>query len=181
MNIKKHINRGLRGLVLALFASVSAHAASGDYDRLEERDWHDARARDTLDAYERYLELHPLGPNAAEAFRRAMSSAPMIQPAHASVARPSRTAEKGWLHGLWRSVKNVLLFPLSMSSAKAQDSSRLDQEALEWDRALRTNTVEAFMSFLEKYPNGSYSGMASSCITDRRFCDHLQKVQPIYQ
>ena len=84
MNIRKYVNKGLRSLALALLASVSAHASSGDQDRLEQRDWHDARSLDTLDAYERYLELHPLGPNAAEAFRRAMSSAPTIHPVQAA-------------------------------------------------------------------------------------------------
>lgn len=193
MNIKKHLKSGLRGLALALLTSVSAEAASDQQGQLEERDWHDARARDSLDAYERYLELHPLGPNAAEAFRRAMSSAPVIHSTtyaaaaatsprtYAAAAVTSPRKAESWVGRLWRSLKNVLTFPLSMPQAKAQDGSLLDQEAREWERTLQTNTVEAFMGFLEKFPNGSFAGLASSCITDRVLCDHLQKAQPIYQ
>ena len=51
-------------------------------------------------------------------------------------------------------MRDVLLFPLSMPAAKAQDSPKIDQEAVEWERTLQANTVEAFMNFLERYPNG---------------------------
>lgn len=60
---------GLRALLIAALAGSPAGAqAQGPADR-ETAAWDAARGEDTVDAYQRYLELFPLGRHSGEAFR----------------------------------------------------------------------------------------------------------------
>jgi hypothetical protein len=73
----------IRRVLAALLALIAGHAASStasaQVDR-DERDWRAATAANTCEAFERYLELHPLGRYSGEAFQRAVECARDIGP-----------------------------------------------------------------------------------------------------
>ena len=55
-------------LIAALAGSASPAPAQAPGDR-EAAAWEAAQAAGTIEAYQHYLEIYPLGPHAAEAFR----------------------------------------------------------------------------------------------------------------
>jgi hypothetical protein len=60
---------GLRALLIASVAGVPAGAhAQSPVDR-ETAEWNTARGSGTVDAYQRYLELFPVGRHSGDAFR----------------------------------------------------------------------------------------------------------------
>ena len=62
----------VRALVAGMIATAGvSHAQDSSIElSLEDRLWMEARAQDTPDAYQRYLEAFPAGRFASEAFRR---------------------------------------------------------------------------------------------------------------
>ena len=62
----------VRALVAGMIATAGvSHAQDSSIElSLEDRLWMEARAQDTPDAYQRYLEAFPVGRFASEAFRR---------------------------------------------------------------------------------------------------------------
>ena len=72
---------GLRALAIAALASVAAGGAHGQSPTdPEAAAWSRARQENTLEAYQRYLELFPLGAHAAEAFRATVLLMPSGEP-----------------------------------------------------------------------------------------------------
>jgi hypothetical protein len=63
--------RALAALLAFTVGSAGSSPASAQGDR-DEQDWRAATAANTCEAYERYLELHPLGRYSGEAFQRAI-------------------------------------------------------------------------------------------------------------
>jgi hypothetical protein len=68
----RHANRfwaTLRALLLAALAGSASPAPAQAPGDSEAAAWQAAQAAGTIEAYQRYLEIYPLGPHAAEAFR----------------------------------------------------------------------------------------------------------------
>lgn len=66
MDLMRSVFLGVRALLIAAFAGGAA-SAQQPLDQ-EEADWRAAVAEGTPAAFQRYLELHPTGPHAEEAF-----------------------------------------------------------------------------------------------------------------
>jgi hypothetical protein len=60
---------GLRALMIAALAGSSASAQAPDGTNREAAEWNAARGAGTVEAFQRYLELYPLGRYSGEAFR----------------------------------------------------------------------------------------------------------------
>jgi hypothetical protein len=69
----KHLKALITGLRAFLIAAIAGGGAAAQAQRAagtgEEAAWNAARAAGTVGAYERYLELYPVGRYAEEAFR----------------------------------------------------------------------------------------------------------------
>jgi hypothetical protein len=59
----------LRALLVAALASSASPAPAQAPGDSEAAAWEAAQSAGTIEAYQRYLEIYPLGPHAAEAFR----------------------------------------------------------------------------------------------------------------
>jgi hypothetical protein len=59
----------LRALLVAALAGSASPAPAQAPGDSEAAAWEAAQSADTIEAYQRYLEIYPLGPHAAEAFR----------------------------------------------------------------------------------------------------------------
>lgn len=72
---------GLRALTIAALASIAVSGAQGQNPTdPETAAWNRARQENTLEAYQRYLELYPLGAHAAEAFQATVELMLSLEP-----------------------------------------------------------------------------------------------------
>jgi len=183
MNKKKTIKKLIRTLAITLTAGISLQASVTSDDHLEESDWRQAVSENSLDAYERYLALHPVGRHAGEAFRLAI----LAQTAPASGGDKAMASQQP-SSSKWRPLDQVLsrlrsspLASLSFgSSAYAQNLSALEREEQDWKQACQENTIDSYTWYLELHPEGKYSGAASTCIIDRELCNNVCLAQNIY-
>jgi hypothetical protein len=94
MNRLAHWLAGVQAVLLAMLGGAAAGAqtaAPAD----DEAAWQQARAAGSPEAYQRYLELHPVGAYAGEAFRSiielTVAAAPGAVPARESGAAAARS------------------------------------------------------------------------------------------
>ena len=129
--------RRLRNLAVALAAGISLQASTPPGDQLDHADWQEAVSEGSLAAYERYLELHPVGRHAAEAFRLAVLVQERASSDAASPLRPSYRSP-------WQMLQERFLSSLINSPAQAQDSSGANEEQRDWQLSLQENSIDSY-------------------------------------
>lgn len=192
MNMKKPFQRRLRSLAVALTAGVGLQAAIPPqeasaqeslrhdrlpHDRLDESDWRQALSEDSLVSYQRYLERHPLGRHAAEAFRSVVQEQEeaALDATHPAGEQPGPGA---WWRQVWLTLKDRgSLSSLFASPAMAQEAALSTREEQDWNDTLSACTIDDFTRYLERYPEGRYAAVAASCIIDPKICSDACRIQ----
>ena len=123
--------------------------------------WVQALEKDTLEGYREYLALFPNGKHADEAQaeidrydNRAWANAEQRN----TIAGYEDYLE-AWPEGLHASQARERIAEMKAAAeAIAEDAAeRQAQEAADWDKAARTNTIESYGEYLAKHPSGEHA------------------------
>ena len=147
--------------VAANEAAVEAPPAKKSSD---DEAWVRALEQDTLEGYREYLALFPNGKHAAEAQAEIDR---YDDEAWANAERRNTIAGyedylEAWPEGRHASKARERIAEMKAAAeAIAEDAAeRASQEAADWDKAARENTVESYGTYLAKHPSGIHADEA---------------------
>ena len=134
----------------------------------DEEAWVRALEKDTLEGYREYLELFPNGKYKDKAQEQidVYDNRAWEQAERRNTIAGYEDYLESWPEGLHASTARERIAEMkARAEAISKDAAeRAAQEAADWDRAARTNTVESYESYLAKHPSGENAGEAQNRI-----------------
>ncbi len=134
----------------------------------DEEAWVRALEKDTLEGYREYLELFPNGKYKDKAQEQidAYDNRAWEQAERRNTIAGYQDYLENWPEGLHASKARERIAEMkARAEAIAKDAAeRAAQEAADWDRAARENTVESYETYLAKHATGQHADEARSRI-----------------
>lgn len=132
--------------------------------------WQDVQGRDTIAAYEGYLQLFPKGKYITEARAKIEQLRKIAQ----QLEEKKHWNETVLQHSVKGYQNYLKLYPKGEFVGEAkkrmkQIQLKIDTEINAWMKAIENNNVKSFESFLQNFPDGSYSSSAEQKIKDIRY------------